>query len=116
MRPRACLVDVLKRRLRRPLPQSFYPDRDGLVLDAAPLPEAIALEPTFHGLKLVAWSADDGLLPRGGERGFPHWAVWAERNKRFTADVAAFMAADLGACGEPGGAAGSPSARRYSAV
>lgn len=67
------------------------PDRDGTVLDAPPLAEDIAGDPLLRRLKLIAWAADDRLLPRGGERGFPHWAVWLERNKRFAADAAACL-------------------------
>jgi len=40
----------------------------------------------------VAWAADDTLLPRAGERGFPHWGRWAERNKRFTRDIVQWFA------------------------
>lgn len=67
------------------------PDRDGTVLDAPPLAEDIAGDPLLRRLKLIAWAADDRLLPRGGERGFPHWAVWLERNKRFATDACACL-------------------------
>ena len=44
-------------------------DRHGTVLDNPPLPEEIALDPLLGALKLVAWSGNDALLPRGGDRG-----------------------------------------------
>ncbi len=62
-------------------------DRDGLVLDHPPLPEDIAGDPLLQPLKLVAMAGTDELLPRNGERGFPHSGVWLERNRRFTRDV-----------------------------
>ncbi len=61
------------------------------MLDAPPLAEEIATDPLLAGLKLVAWAGDDGLLPRRGARGFPHWGRWAERNTRFAADAAACL-------------------------
>ena len=67
-------------------------DRDGLVQDAPPLGDELAQDPALAALKLVAWAADDTLLPRAGERGFPHWGRWAERNKRFTRDVVQWFA------------------------
>ena len=67
-------------------------DREGLVQDAPPLGDELAQDPALAALKLVAWPADDTLLPRAGERGFPHWGRWAERNKRFTRDVVQWFA------------------------
>jgi hypothetical protein len=32
----------------------------------------------------------------GAATGFPHWAVWAQRNTRFTADFRAFLAGAMG--------------------
>lgn len=46
-------------------------DRHGTVLDNPPLPEEIALDPILGAFKLVAWSGNDALLPRGGDRGAP---------------------------------------------
>jgi pullulanase/glycogen debranching enzyme len=68
------------------------PDRDGNVQDAPPVADELAQDPSLAALKLVAWAADDSLLPRTGERGFPHWGRWAERNKRFTRDVVQWFA------------------------
>lgn len=67
-------------------------DRHGCVLDNPPLAEEICEDPVLSALKLVAWSGDDSLLPRGGDRGFPHWAIWMQRNTRFSRDVTAFIA------------------------
>jgi len=69
-------------------------DRSGNILDNPPLVEEIAKDPLLRGLKLIAWSADDTLLPRGGVRGFPHAATWLERNKRFTEDFTSFLSAN----------------------
>lgn len=66
-------------------------DADGNILDNPPLAEDIAQDPLLQGLKLIAWVADDSLLPRLGARGFPHWGIWAERNKAFTKDMVSLM-------------------------
>ena len=71
--------------------ETMVQDRDGTVLDAPALPEAIASDPLLKSSKLVAVSRDDQLLPRGGERGFPHWGVWTEYNSRFRFDLWEFM-------------------------
>ena len=76
-------------------------DRDGQVQDAPPLGDELAQDPTLAALKLVAWAADDSLLPRAGERGFPHWGRWAERNKRFTKDVVQWFAQGARGCAGP---------------
>ena len=62
-------------------------DRDGTVLDAPFLPEAIAYDPILGSLKLIARPGDEALLPRGGDRGFPHWSMWAEQSPRFPRDL-----------------------------
>ncbi len=69
-----------------------HADRDGTVLDAPPLAQEIAAEPALADARLVAAPADATLLPRGGARGFPHWAAWSERNAGFAVDVVRFMA------------------------
>lgn len=71
--------------------QALHADADGNILDNPPLAEDIAQDPLLQGLKLIAWVADDTLLPRMGERGFPHWGIWAERNKAFTKDIVSLM-------------------------
>jgi len=42
-------------------------------------------------VKLIAASANDGLLPRSGVRGFPHYGVLLEWNNRFGGDAMAWM-------------------------
>ena len=56
---------------RTPCACPLAADRHGMVLDNPPLPEEIALDPVLGALKLIAWSGDDALLPRGGARGAP---------------------------------------------
>ncbi|KAK9820150.1 hypothetical protein WJX72_006684 [[Myrmecia] bisecta] len=77
--------------------ETLVQDRDGTVFDNAPLVEEIVVDPLLSHLKMIAWAADDSLLPRGGSRGFPHAARWLERNKRFTRDVVESIAK-----GQPG--------------
>lgn len=62
------------------------------MLDAPPLAEAVCHDPRLRALKLVALASDDSLLPRGGARGFPHWALWMQRNTGWGADLLAYMA------------------------
>lgn len=68
-------------------------DRYGSVQDAPAIMDELANDPVIRGVKLVACSGNDSLLPRGGERGFPHWGVWMQWNQRFTTDAAAFLLA-----------------------
>lgn len=72
--------------------ETLVQDSDGNILDNPPLADEIAQDGLLQGLKIIAWAADDSLLPRGGIRGFPHWGIWAERNKLFTADMMGLMA------------------------
>lgn len=62
------------------------------MLDHPPLLDAIAGDPLLPDLKLVAWVGDAALLPRNGQRGFPHGGVWLERNTRFTRDFLQYLA------------------------
>lgn len=71
--------------------ETLVQDTDGNILDNPPLADDIAQDPLLQDLKLIAWVADDTLLPRLGQRGFPHWGIWAERNKAFTKDLVALM-------------------------
>lgn len=64
--------------------ENLAQDRDGLVMDAPPLADALAMDPALSHLKLIAAPSDEKLLPRGGARGFPHWGVWMQRNNAFT--------------------------------
>ncbi|GMH32292.1 hypothetical protein BSKO_00126 [Bryopsis sp. KO-2023] len=67
--------------------ETMTQDRDGVVQDNPSLPEDISEDPVLRRCKMVAVSGNDQLLPRWGERGFPHWGVWLEWNKRFQSDV-----------------------------
>eukprot|EP00887_Chlorella_sp_A99_P002052 scaffold18.g2052.t1 len=71
--------------------ENMVQDRDGSVLDAPPLPDALCHDPLLSHLKLIALPSDNSLLPRGGVRGFPHWGLWQQRNLGFAADMVAFM-------------------------
>jgi len=67
-------------------------DSAGAVLDAPPLPEALAHDPVLRNrVRLFASAADERLLPRSGVRGFPHWSVWGERNWRCARDLSRLM-------------------------
>ncbi len=39
----------------------------------------------------MAVSGNNALLPRGGARGFPHWAVWQQYNDRFLEAMTAYL-------------------------
>ena len=71
--------------------ENMTQDAGGLVQDAPTLPDALCQDPRLAGLKLVAAPTNDGLLPRGGARGFPHWGVWQQRNQGFAKDIIALM-------------------------
>lgn len=66
-------------------------DRFGSVLDSPPVVEDIAGDPVLRGLHLLAAPGNNGLLPRGGVRGFPHYAQWAQVNDRFGTDLWAYL-------------------------
>ncbi|KAK9809286.1 hypothetical protein WJX73_001102 [Symbiochloris irregularis] len=78
-------------------------DRNGNVLDNPPLAETIAAEPLLADVRLVAWPGDIRLLPRGGQRGFPHWGRWMERNLRAGSDLLRFLGPFNGADDEAEG-------------
>ena len=71
--------------------ETMVQDRDGTILDSPALPQTIASDPLLRMCKLVAVSGDDQLIPRQGERGFPHWGVWTEYNSRFRFDFWDFI-------------------------
>jgi len=71
--------------------ENLSQDRFGSVLDSPPLAEDIARDPELRGLKLVAAPSNNALLPRGGVRGFPHYAQWAQVNDRFKSDMWAYL-------------------------
>lgn len=62
-----------------------------MVVDAPGFAEAICKDPLLARLKLVAAPSDSSLLPRGGVRGFPHWAIWQERNHAFQRDIISYI-------------------------
>lgn len=57
------------------------------VQDSPAIVEEIAADPVLATRKLIAASANDSLLPRNGERGFPHYGVLLEWNNRFGNDI-----------------------------
>jgi pullulanase/glycogen debranching enzyme len=57
------------------------------VQDSPAIVEEIAADPVLASCKLIAASANDALLPRNGERGFPHYGVLLEWNNRFGNDI-----------------------------
>lgn len=71
-------------------------DRDGFIIDNPPLPESIVHDPLLRHCKMVAASDNDALLPRSGERGFPHWGNWLEWNKRFQQDIWGYIVDEQG--------------------
>lgn len=60
-------------------------------MDSPAIIEDLASEPILAHCKLIAASANDALLPRSGERGFPHYGVVLEWNNRFGADMLALL-------------------------
>lgn len=75
-----------------PAPCPPLADREGFILDAPPLADAICHDPLLKPLKLIAAPSDESLLPRSGVRGFPHWGLWQQRNAGFGRDLMAFLA------------------------
>src|SRR5690349_16957615 len=66
-------------------------DPHGGVLDSPPIIEEMACDPVLSGCKLIAASANDSLLPRSGDRGFPHYGVLLEWNNRFGLDMMSLL-------------------------
>lgn len=62
-------------------------DQHGGVLDSPPAVEELAADPLLADCKLIAASANNALLPRSGDRGFPHYGVLLEWNNRFGSDL-----------------------------
>jgi len=67
--------------------ETLCQDSNSRILDSPPLVETLAMDGVLRYLKLIAYIGDTKLLPRSGERGFPHWGVWLQVND-FSADVA----------------------------
>jgi isoamylase len=68
------------------------------VWDGPPLLEELSADPVLRGVKLIASAVDGSLLPRGGERGVPHYGVIAEWNARFARDVVALLRDNASGC------------------
>jgi hypothetical protein len=58
-------------------------DGSGTVLDCPAIVQEISQDPVLRACKVIAWPRDEGLLPRGGRRGFPHQGVLLQHNDRF---------------------------------
>eukprot|EP00775_Hariotina_reticulata_P005214 gene5214-5452_t len=71
--------------------ENLTQDQHGGVLDSPPAVEELAADPLLAGCKLIAASANDALLPRSGDRGFPHYGVLLEWNNRFGSDLLALL-------------------------
>eukprot|EP00798_Chlamydomonas_sp_ICE-L_P002965 gene2965-12972_t len=67
--------------------ENLAQDREGLIMDNPALPEEIAHDPVLKRLQLIVVPSNPSLLPRNGERGFPHWGVWAQWNPSFAFDM-----------------------------
>jgi pullulanase/glycogen debranching enzyme len=65
----------------------FVQDPLNAVQDSPAIVEEIAADAVLASCKLIAASANDALLPRNGERGFPHYGVLLEWNNRFGNDI-----------------------------
>lgn len=75
-----------------------WQDPHNAVLDSPPIVEELALDPVLSGCKLIAASANDALLPRNGERGFPHYGVLLEWNNHFGSDILGLLRDNRGKC------------------
>lgn len=71
--------------------ENLAQDSLGGVWDSPALLEELTSDPVLRGCKLIASGGDGTLLPRGGERGVPHYGVLAEWNGRFARDVLALL-------------------------
>lgn len=60
--------------------ENMVQNMDDVVMDAPALPDALCHDPILSGSKLIASPHTFELLPRQGERGFPHWGRWRESN------------------------------------
>lgn len=71
--------------------ETLTQDKDGVVKDCPAIVQTLAYHPILSSFRLIAVSCNDQLLPRAGERGFPHCSVWTEWNKRFQNDMWRFL-------------------------
>eukprot|EP00878_Enallax_costatus_P025353 GHUV01027123.1.p1 GENE.GHUV01027123.1~~GHUV01027123.1.p1 ORF type:complete len:648 (+),score=120.67 GHUV01027123.1:549-2492(+) len=76
--------------------ENLTQDQHGGVLDSPPVVEELASDPVLANCKLIAASANDTLLPRLGERGFPHYGVIIEWNNRFGSSMLALLRDNMG--------------------
>ena len=60
--------------------ENMTQNMDEVVMDAPALPDALAHDPVLSSTTLIAAPSNEELLPRQGERGFPHWGRWLESN------------------------------------
>ena len=60
--------------------ENMVQNMDEVVMDAPALPDALCHDPILSGSTMIASPYNDQLLPRQGERGFPHWGRWKEKN------------------------------------
>ncbi len=60
--------------------ENMVQNMDEVVMDAPHLPDALCHDPILSGSVLIASPHSFELLPRQGERGFPHWGRWRESN------------------------------------
>lgn len=58
--------------------ENMTQNMDEVVMDAPALPDALCHDPILSGATLIASPHTIELLPRKGERGFPHWGRWRE--------------------------------------
>jgi pullulanase/glycogen debranching enzyme len=82
--------------------ENLAQDPLGAVRDSPPLLEELAADPVLRDAKIIASGNDGGLLPRGGERGVPHYGVLAEWNGRFARDIIALLRDNAGRRGATG--------------
>ena len=60
--------------------ENMIQNMDEVVMDAPSLPDALCHDAILSGTTLIASPHSFELLPRQGERGFPHWGRWRESN------------------------------------
>ena len=60
--------------------ENMVQNMDEVVMDAPALPDALCHDPILSGSTMIASPYNDQMLPRQGERGFPHWGRWKEKN------------------------------------
>ena len=74
--------------------ENMTQNMDEVVMDAPALPDALAHDPVLSSKMLIAAPFDEGLLPRSGERGFPHWGRWMESNGQKATVMRYFLVPD----------------------